>query len=104
VSRIDVSKGPQGTLFGRNATGGTIQVFTLEPTDTLTGQLSAGYGSFHDQLVKGYIAGPLIPGKLSASLSAFEETSDSYCTNIVPDRLNTMMPTPRAGTSKLNWI
>jgi iron complex outermembrane receptor protein len=85
VSRIDVSKGPQGTLFGRNATGGAIQVFTLEPTNTLTGQFSAGYGSFNDQVVKGYIAGPLIPDKLLASISAFEETADSYYNNIVPN-------------------
>ena len=85
VSRIDVNKGPQGTLFGRNATGGAIQIFTLDPTNTMTGRFSAGYGSFNDQVVKGYIAGPLIENKVLGSLSAFEETSDSYYRNIVPN-------------------
>jgi iron complex outermembrane receptor protein len=84
VQRIEVDKGPQGTLFGRNATGGAIQVFTLDPSNTLTGHLSYSYASFNDQTVKGYIAGPIVEDKVFASLSGFEENANSYYTNIGP--------------------
>jgi len=84
VQRIDVAKGPQGTLFGRNATGGAIQIFTLDPSDEFTGHLGVSYARFHDQTVKAYLAGPIIEGKVFASISGFEETADSYYTNVGP--------------------
>jgi iron complex outermembrane recepter protein len=78
VNRIDVTKGPQGTLFGRNATGGAIQVFTLDPGFSTEGRLFVSYGSFNDQIVKGYVSGPLIDQTLAASFSGYEETSEPY--------------------------
>ena len=84
VQRIDVLKGPQGTLFGRNATGGAIQVFTLDPSNQLTGHLGLSYASFNDKTVKAYIAGPIIEDKVLASISGFEEKADSYYNNIGP--------------------
>ena len=84
VQRIEVDKGPQGTLFGRNATGGAIQVFTLDPSDKLTGHLGFTYASFNDKTVKAYVAGPIIGDKVFGSLSGFEEKADSYYRNIGP--------------------
>ena len=84
VQRIDVLKGPQGTLFGRNATGGAIQIFTLDPSNEFTGHLGFSYASFNDQTLKAYLAGPIIEGKVFASISGFEETADSYYKNIGP--------------------
>ena len=84
VQRIDVLKGPQGTLFGRNATGGAIQVFTLDPSNEFTGHLGFSYASFNDQTLKAYLAGPLIEGKVFGSISGFEETADSYYKNVGP--------------------
>ena len=84
VQRIDVLKGPQGTLFGRNATGGAIQIFTLDPSNEFTGHLGFSYASFNDQTLKAYLAGPIIAGKVFASISGFEETADSYYKNIGP--------------------
>ena len=84
VQRIEVDKGPQGTLFGRNATGGAIQVFTLDPSDKLTGHLGFSYASFNDKTVKAYVAGPIIGDKVFGSISGFEEKADSYYRNIGP--------------------
>src|SRR6266850_1283038 len=84
VQRIEVDKGPQGTLFGRNATGGAIQVFTLDPSDNPSGHLGFTYASFNDKTVKAYVAGPIIGDKVFGSISGFEEKADSYYRNIGP--------------------
>jgi iron complex outermembrane receptor protein len=86
VSSVDVLKGPQGTLFGRNATGGAIQVFTLDPQLTsFGGNVSASYGNYHDEVVKAYLTGPIIPEKLGFGLSAYQETADSYYHSLTPN-------------------
>jgi hypothetical protein len=46
IDQIEVLKGPQGTLFGRNATGGVIQILTKDPSSTPSGQASIGYGNY----------------------------------------------------------
>jgi len=47
IERVEVLKGPQGTLFGRNATGGVIQVVTRDPSHTPGGEISATYGNYN---------------------------------------------------------
>ncbi|MGE3744432.1 MAG: TonB-dependent receptor [Sphingomonadaceae bacterium] len=85
VSRVDVLKGPQGTLFGRNATGGAIQVFTKDPyMDKLGGEFSVGYGNFNTFTLKGFVSAPIVPDKLAFSVSGFRETADNYFKNLVP--------------------
>src|SRR5690606_19014524 len=54
VDHLEVLKGPQGTLFGRNATGGAMQVFTKEPSFTPTGDFSVSYGRFNDISAKAF--------------------------------------------------
>lgn len=61
IAQIEVLKGPQGTLFGRNATGGLIQVSTLDPTDKLTGRFSVGYANYDTITGAAYLAGGLTP-------------------------------------------
>jgi iron complex outermembrane receptor protein len=78
IDRIEVAKGPQGTLFGRNATGGAISIFTKAPSFTPTGNFSVGYGNLDHVTAKGYVSGPLIPGLLAGSLSGFFEKHDGY--------------------------
>ena len=57
--RIEVLRGPQGTLFGKNALGGAIQYVTQEPLDHFDGQLKATYGSYNRISVSGYADLPL---------------------------------------------
>ena len=59
LERVEVLRGPQGTLFGRNATGGLIQIVTAKPTRSLGGFLSLTGGSYGQFATEGAISGPL---------------------------------------------
>lgn len=59
IARLEVLKGPQGTLFGRNATGGVINIVTLDPGNELSGRVEATYGNYAAWGVNGTIRGPL---------------------------------------------
>ena len=54
IERIEVLKGPQGTLFGRNATGGVIQVISREPSSESSADLSVGYGNYDTSMLNFY--------------------------------------------------
>jgi iron complex outermembrane recepter protein len=58
VSRLEVLKGPQGTLYGRNATGGAINVITNKPTNELSGEFTADFGNYRAKNFEGYINVP----------------------------------------------
>lgn len=61
VERIEVLKGPQGTLFGRNAVGGLINIITKDPTDRFNGNVELGYGNYDTFSGSAYLAGGLAP-------------------------------------------
>lgn len=87
VSRIEVLRGPQGTLYGRNATGGSINVIYNRPTETPEGYLSASYGSHNEYTIEGVASGPLADG-VSGRLSVRRAYSDGYTRNAVPGQPN----------------
>jgi iron complex outermembrane receptor protein len=57
IAQVEVEKGPQGTLFGRNATGGLIQVTTLAPTPGFSGSVNVGYGNYDTASGDLYVTG-----------------------------------------------
>ena len=84
IDRIEVLRGPQGTLYGRNAVGGTINIISRAPDDDFQAEevLTAGnYGTVQEQ---GYVSGPLIADKLQGSFSVNYLRHDAYIQNIVP--------------------
>lgn len=60
IQRVEVLKGPQGTLFGRNATGGLVQVITLDPSEKPTGSFNLGYGNYDTYHADGYISSAIV--------------------------------------------
>lgn len=78
VETIEVLKGPQGTLYGRNATGGAILFKTSDPTFEPSGKLSASYGSFEQKEIKGTVSSGLGSDVLAASFSGFFRQDDGY--------------------------
>lgn len=81
IAAIEVLKGPQGTLFGRNATGGAMVVTTLAPSFTTQGKFSASYARFNDVKLTGYLTGPLSE-TVAASLSVVSHRNDGYTKNV----------------------
>ncbi|MFC3423717.1 TonB-dependent receptor [Rhizorhabdus histidinilytica] len=82
TKQIDVLNGPQGTLFGRNATGGVIQIQTLDPGKDLKLDLSGTYGNYDFVGASGYVSGGL-GENVSASLSAlYENQGKGYGRNL----------------------
>jgi outer membrane receptor protein involved in Fe transport len=77
LERVEVLKGPQGTLFGQNSTGGAINYVAAKPTDTLEAGVDLGYGRFNDVDVQGFISGP-ITDKLTARLALRGEHADGW--------------------------
>jgi iron complex outermembrane receptor protein len=79
IEQVEVLKGPQGTLFGRNATGGAILINTIKPNLTqATGMISGTYGRFDNRILKGYVTAPLIEDKLAVSFTTYIEHMDGY--------------------------
>jgi iron complex outermembrane recepter protein len=75
IDQIEVLKGPQGTLYGRNTTGGLINFITSRGTDTFKAGVTATIGNYQTYNLEGYVSGPLSDG-ITARLAAITENSD----------------------------
>lgn len=85
VERIEVLRGPQGTLYGRNATAGSVNVISNAPTEELDGYVRGTVGSHGRIETEGAISGPLVDG-LTARLSVRTEQRDGYGKNLTTGR------------------
>jgi iron complex outermembrane recepter protein len=83
VSQIEVLRGPQGTLYGRNASAGSVNISTVLPTNNLSGYARVVVGNYHDVDVEGAIGGALIPDVLQIRVAGFQESRGGYGKNIV---------------------
>jgi iron complex outermembrane recepter protein len=82
IHRIEVEKGPQGTLFGRNATGGVVQVFTRSPTDKPELEVTAGYGNYDTWSAGLYASGPLTKQLLANVSLYWSNQSEGWGRNV----------------------
>jgi len=80
---VQVLKGPQGTLFGRNATGGAILITTMAPDlNYATGRMKVAYGNKNEILASGVVSVPLVQDRVALSLSGHYTRIDSFNRNI----------------------
>ncbi len=85
LERVEVLKGPQGTLFGANATGGAINYIAAKPTDSFSAAINGGYGRFDAAHLGGHVSGALSQN-LSARLSLNHESSGDWQRSQTSDR------------------
>jgi iron complex outermembrane receptor protein len=78
IDRIEVLRGPQGTLYGRNATGGAIRIFTKTPGDELTGALELMATDYNGLGATGYVMTPLVENTLSVKFAGALSRRDGY--------------------------
>jgi iron complex outermembrane receptor protein len=81
IAQIEVLRGPQGTLFGKNTTGGVINVVRNKPTGEFGGELKAAFGSWDLQDYKGLVNFPIIEDKLAGKVYATDVSDKGWVKN-----------------------
>ena len=81
LDRVEVLRGPQGTLFGRNTPAGIVKFESARPTQTLEGYGRLSYGRFNSRNFEGAVSGPIVPSVLSARLSLLTQWRDDWVNN-----------------------
>ena len=82
VQRVEVLRGPQGTLYGKNTIGGAVNVVSRKPDlNNLSGQASFTYGSYDETTAQAYVSAPLSPGRIALSLAGVYDNRDGIVTD-----------------------
>ena len=87
LNRVEALRGPQGTLFGRNATGGAVQFLSNQPSEHFGGYLSGTYGRYNQTILEGALTGKLADG-LTARIAGQYDRDDGYIKDITPGQPN----------------
>lgn len=81
IERVEVAKGPQSALYGRNTFGGAVNFVTKRPSNELEGQVEATYGRKNRIDIKGTVSGPIVEDRLFARIAGSYFERDGYFTN-----------------------
>jgi len=88
LERVEVLRGPQGTLYGRNTTGGLVHYVSRKPTETLEASASASYGTYSERIIEGTVSGP-ISRNMRGRVAIKSTQNDGWQTNTVTgEKLN----------------
>jgi iron complex outermembrane receptor protein len=85
LERVEVVKGPQGTLYGRNSTGGSMNFITRAPEDSFSGELEGSFGSFETARARGHL-NLAVNNRVAARFAFIAADGDGYIRNSVDDR------------------
>ncbi|MEG8039588.1 TonB-dependent receptor [Sphingomonas sp. LR60] len=81
VANVEVLRGPQGSLFGRNTTAGIIKFDTIRPGQTWSSRFNASYGSYNTVTFDGGVGGPIVQDKIAVRLSGLYQHRDNWIDN-----------------------
>lgn len=84
IDHVEALKGPQGTLFGRNATGGVLSITTNAPSATPGGYAEYSYGSYNTSRLEAAVTGPLLGDTVTGRLAILYDHNGAYVTNLAP--------------------
>lgn len=84
LDRVEVLRGPQGTLFGRNTPAGIVKFDSVKPGDELDGYARVSFGRFNAVNAQGAVGGPIAGDKVSARLSVLYQRQDDWVDNTNP--------------------
>ena len=88
IERVEVIKGPQGTLFGRAAEIGAVSIIQNKAVDDTLGEIRFGYGNFDQWLISGFYNTPIVEEKVFGRVAAIYKNRDGYLDNIAGGDLN----------------
>jgi iron complex outermembrane recepter protein len=87
VERVEVLRGPQGTVYGRNSVGGTINIITRQPTNSLDTSVRIAAGGYHKLRVEGAVSGPLVKNRVMGNVAFLRGARDGFVRDLGhPDR------------------
>jgi outer membrane receptor protein involved in Fe transport len=81
VEQVEVLRGPQGTLFGRNTTAGIVKFDSVKPSQVFKANGTVTYGSYGSWTAEGGVGGPLVEGKLAGRIAVLGQHRDDYIDN-----------------------
>ncbi len=84
IEKIEILRGPQGTLYGKDAIGAVLNVTTRDPGNTWAGKIKTEYGSWNSWKTSAYANGPIIADKLSMGISGQYDRTDGWIKNEFP--------------------
>ncbi|MCB2253757.1 TonB-dependent receptor [Pseudomonas chlororaphis] len=85
LERIEILRGPQGTLYGKNTTAGAVNIISKKPTFDTDGFGTIGFGSKNERIVSGALGGALVDERLAARVSLYSEERDGFQKNLTDD-------------------
>lgn len=96
---LQVLRGPQGTLFGKNTTGGALLIGPAKPTDKFEGYATAQFGNYNDREFSGVLNIPIVPDKLLVRIAGQKVDRDGYTKDVGSAGLALSLPYQGAGFS-----
>jgi iron complex outermembrane receptor protein len=81
TARVEILRGPQGTLFGKNASAGVISITTKDPVNEFSAEMGLEYGTHDTRTARTSVSGPIVDDRLLGRFSAYSKSRDGYVEN-----------------------